>query len=111
MFGKFFNTTEVDTFADWLLLEVKKSLPPAFDPSARNIAQRVERLDKQLQQQTHAFCKSVKLNFYKKARLTDRVRQGMRSQGYPEPFIKSFAFDLIRRLQTVSDKQASARKK
>jgi hypothetical protein len=109
MFVKFFSTTEVDTFADWVLLEVEKSLPPASRPSAKIIEQRVDRLEKQLQQQTHAFCRSVKLNVYKKARLMDRVREGLRSLHYPEPFIKSFTYDLVRRIRTVSDKQAASR--
>jgi hypothetical protein len=104
MFGKFFSTTEVDKFADWIVSEIKNTLPPAFDPSAKNIAQRADRLDKQLEQQTKAFCKSTKLNIYKKARLTERVREGMSAHGYPAPFIKSFSFDLLRRIQTVSSK-------
>jgi hypothetical protein len=107
MFGKFFSTAEIDTFADWVLLEVEKSLPTASHPSAKIVEQRVDRLEKQLQQQTHAFCRSVRLNIYKKARLMGRVREGLRTLGYPEAFIKSFTYDLIRRIRTVSEKQAA----
>jgi hypothetical protein len=106
MFGNFFSTVEVDRFADWIVAEIKNSLPPAHDPTAKNIAQRADRLNKQIDQQTQTFCKSTKLNIYKKARLTQRVREGMSAHGYPEPFIKSFSFDLIRRIQAVSNKTA-----
>jgi hypothetical protein len=70
MFGKLFNTTEVDRFADWIVSEVRNALPPA----------------------------------HKKARLAARVREGMNAHGYPEPFIKSFSYDLLTRIQTVSSK-------
>lgn len=104
MFGSFFSTTEVDRFADWIVKEVKNSLPPAFDPSAKNIAQRAERLNKQIEDQTRVFLNSTKLNIYKKARLAARVREGMSAHGYPEPFVKSFSFDLLRRMQAASKK-------
>jgi hypothetical protein len=107
MFGKIFNTAEVDRFADWVVSEVRNSLPPAHDPSAKNIAQRADRLNKQIDEHTRAFCKSTKLNIYKKARLAARVREGMNTHGYPEPFIKSFSYDLLTRIQTVSNKAAS----
>jgi len=106
MLGKLFDTTEVDRFADWIVSEVKNALPPAHDPSAKNIAQRADRLNKQIDEQTLVFCKSTKLNIYKKARLAARVREGMNEHGYPEPFIKSFSFDLLTRIQAVSNKAA-----
>lgn len=101
MFGKFFNTTEVDEFADWVVSAVKGQLPAAHDPSAKNIAQRADRLNAMLEERTRAFCKSTRLNIYKKARLAARVREGMSAHGYPEPFVKSFSFDLLARLQSV----------
>ena len=104
MFGKFFSTTEVDRFADWIVSEVKKALPPAFDPSAKNIGQRADKLNKQIEDQTRVFLQSTSLNIYKKARLAARVREGMSAHGYPEPFVKSFSFDLLRRMQAVPKK-------
>jgi hypothetical protein len=104
MFGKVFSTTEVNRFADWIVNEVKNALPPAFDPSAKNIAQRAEKLNKQIEEQTRGFLKSTTLNIYKKARLAARVREGMSAHGYPEPFVKSFSLDLLRRMQAVSKK-------
>ena len=101
MFGKFFDTTEVDRFADWVVGEVKNALPAGHDPSARNIAQRADRLNKQIEQQTRVFCKATRLNLYKKARLAARVREGMDAHGYPKPFVQSFSMDLLRRIQAA----------
>ena len=106
MFGNFFDTTEVDRFADWVIGEVKRALPPAHDPSAKNIAQRADNLNKQIEQQTQVFCASTKLNIYKKARLAARVREAMDAHGYPKPFIQSFSLDLLRRIQATSNKAA-----
>jgi len=106
MLGKLFSTAEVDKFADWIVEAVRNELPPAHDPSAKNIAQRADRLNKRIEERTRAFCKSTKLNIYKKARLAARVREGMSSHGYPAPFIKSFSFDLLTRIQSASNKAA-----
>jgi len=107
VFGKFFDTTEVDRFADWVIGEVKNALPARHDPSAKNIAQRADTLNKQLEQQTQIFCKSTRLNIYKKARLAARVREGMDAHGYPKPFTQSFSLDLLRRIQAAYGRAAS----
>jgi hypothetical protein len=101
MFGSFFNTAEVDQYADWVITEVKRSLPPA---GAKNIADRAEKLNVSLAKKTAEFAGSTKLNIYKKARLAARVREGMNSLGYPESFVKSFSLDLVARLQAASKK-------
>jgi hypothetical protein len=82
-------------------------LPAGHDPSAKNIAQRADTLNKQLEQQTQIFCKSTRLNIYKKARLAARVREGMDAHGYPKPFTQSFSLDLLRRIQAAYSRAAS----
>jgi hypothetical protein len=106
MFGSLFNTAEVDRFADLILAEVKRSLPPGYVPGIKNIEERTERLNVTLAEKTGEFSRSTRLNIYKKARLAARVREGMSAHGYPEPFIKAFSLDLLRRLQAAS-KQVS----
>ncbi len=106
MFGSFFNTAEVDQFADSILDEVKRSLPPGHVPGMKNIEERTEKLDVTLEKKTREFKRSAKLNIYKKARLAARVREGMSTHGYPEPFVKAFSLDLLRRLQ-AAPKQSS----
>jgi len=102
MFGSFFKTAEVDQYADWIVAEVKRSLPPGYSPNSKNIGERADRLDASIAKKTVEFTRSTKLNIYKKARLAARVREGMSAHGYPEPFVKSFSFDLLTRLQAAS---------
>lgn len=99
MFGRLFDTSEVDKYADWVIEEVKRTLPPGLDPNMKNVAERAENLNQRIAQQTASLTQSTHLNIYKKARLAARVRDGMSAHGYPEPFIKAFSLDLIKRIQ------------
>lgn len=101
MFGSFFSTAEVDQFADWVVAEVKRSLPPA-GTRTKNVADRAEKLNVSIEKKTGEFVLSSKLNIYKKARLTARVREGLSSLGYPDSFVKTFSLDLISRLHAAS---------
>jgi hypothetical protein len=107
MFGKVFDTKEVDEYADWVVNEVKKQLPPTHSPGTRDIGQRAEKLNERIGKRTIEFSKSNKLNIYKKARLTARVREGMTEHGYPESFVKSFSMDLLARIAQAAKKPAA----
>jgi hypothetical protein len=107
MFGNFFKTADVDQFADWIVTEVKQALPAGFSPGTKNIADRAERLNASIAKKTVEFIRSTKLNVYKKAHLAARVRDGMSALGYPEPFVKSFSYDLLARLQAASKQPSS----
>jgi len=103
MFAKFFNTAAVDEFADSIVAEVKRALPPGYAPGTRNIAERADKLNTVITQRTADFTLgSARLGIYKKARLAARVREGMSAHGYPEPFVKTFSLDLLKRLQAAS---------
>jgi hypothetical protein len=102
MFGKVFDTTAVDEYADWILAEIKKQLPPGHSPGTKDIGQRADKLNERIALRTVDFSKTVKLNLFKKARLTARVREGMSAHGYPEPFVKSFSMDLLARIARAS---------
>jgi hypothetical protein len=99
MFGAIFNTSEVDKYADWVIEEVKRTLPAGFDPNMRNVAERADNLNNRIAKQTEKFVGTTKLNIYKKARLASRVRDGMLANGYPEPFVKALSMDLIKRIE------------
>jgi hypothetical protein len=104
MFGSFFNTADVDQYADWIVAEVRRSLPPG---GTKNVADRAEKLNLSIAKKTGEFAGSTKLNIYKKARLAARVREGMSALGYPESFVKSFSFDLLARLHAASKPHGS----
>jgi hypothetical protein len=99
MFGSFFNNTEVDQYADWIVAEVKRTLPPA---GTKNVADQAEKLNVSVAKKTGEFARSTKLNIYKKAHLAARVRDGLNALGYSEAFVKSFSLDLLSRLQKAS---------
>ena len=107
MFGDMFNTEEVDRYADWIVDELKRSLPPGFDADKDSVARRAAKLHERLAKHTSEFTQKTRLNIYKKARLAARVREGMGGLGYPAAFIKSFSYDVIARLQLSSGKPKS----
>jgi hypothetical protein len=104
MFGRLFDSSEADKYADWVLEEIKRTLPPGFDPNMKNVAERAENLNQRLAKHTETFTQSTKLNIYKKARLAARVRDGMIAHGYPEPFVKALSLDLIKRIEVAIKK-------
>ena len=106
MFASFFDTAQVDQYADWIVSEVKRSLPPGFDPSTKNTAENAHKMNERIAQRTGEFAKTTSLNVYKKAKLAARVREGMNAHGYPEPFVKSFSYDLLTRITLAAKRHA-----
>jgi cell division septum initiation protein DivIVA len=106
MFGRVFDTTEVDKYADWVIAEVQRTLPPGFDPNMKNVAERAESLNQRIAKQTETFTRSTSLNLFKKARLAARIRDGMNAHGYPEPFVKALSFDLLNRIRAATKAKA-----
>lgn len=102
MFGKYFDTSNVDKFADWVVEEVKRTLPATFDNTLTDVQKKVERLDKRIGEQASTFGKESKLNLYKKARLASRVQEGMSSHGYPQAFIRTFSLEVVRRVTVAA---------
>jgi hypothetical protein len=104
MFGRFFDTTAVDEFADWVVDEVKRTLPASLDSNLQNVAQKVDRLDKRIAERSVTFARTAKLNLYQKARLAGRVQDGMNAHGYPKPFVETFSMTIVKRVMAVSRK-------
>jgi hypothetical protein len=102
MFGRFFDTTAVDEYADWVVDEVKRTLPASFDPGLKNVSGKVDSLDRRLAARTESFTKASKLNLYQKARLASRVREGMSAFGYPKSFVQTFSMDIVKRVMVAS---------
>jgi hypothetical protein len=102
MFGKFFDTAEVDKFAELVLSEVERALPVGNDPNIKNVSDRTNTLDQRISRQLETFTQSTRLNVYKKARLTARVREALTRQGYPAKFVEAFSLDLLNRIQKAS---------
>jgi hypothetical protein len=105
MFGRFFDTAEVDRYADWIVSELKRALPSGFDSSSKKSAEQAQKLNERIDKRTAEFTQTVALNIYKKAHLAARVREGMNAHGYSEPFVKSFSYDLLGRIQLASNRR------
>jgi hypothetical protein len=104
MFARFFDTTEVDRFADWVVGEFKRELPPAKNRAHKNVSDRTNKLDQVIANKIRELSKTTKLNIYKKARLASRVREGLIALGYPDAMVKSITYDLIARVQARNAK-------
>jgi len=108
MFARFFDTAAVDEYADWVVDEVKRTLPAGFDPGLKNVSGKVDRLDRRLAERTDSFTRNAKLNIYQKARLASRVREGMLAFGYPKPFVQTFSMDIVKRVIAATRKRTTS---
>jgi hypothetical protein len=99
LFGKLFDTAEVDKYAELVVAEVKRALPAGYDHDIKNVSDRTNTLDQRITGQVETFTQSTKLNIYKRARLAARVREALTTQGYPDKFVEAFLLDLLNRIQ------------
>ncbi|MGA2190995.1 MAG: hypothetical protein ABSH33_20955 [Steroidobacteraceae bacterium] len=107
MIVSFFDTASTNEFADWIVAELKRAVPPeSGPPKKKKHAIRARELDENIARRVVEFTRTTRLNIYKKARLAARVREGMTAHGYPESFVKSFSFELLARLQTAARAKA-----
>jgi|SRR5580658_3295957 hypothetical protein len=108
MIARFFSTTETDEFADWIVAEVKRAAPP--DLASRDEKKKYKKkhairardMDENIARRVVEFTQTTRLNIYKRARLTARVREGLTGHGYPSAFVRSFSFELIERIQAAA---------
>jgi hypothetical protein len=106
MIASFFNTTKTNEFADWIVSEVKRAVPPDSAPRKKKHAIRAREMDENIARRVVEFTRTTRLNIYKKARLAARVREGMNAHGYPEAFVNSFSYELIARIQSAAKARA-----
>jgi hypothetical protein len=91
-----FDTKEVDAFAQSVVDELVKRLPPAsLQRPDRKAPDRVHRMTEALSNQVRDFARAQTPNFYKRARLGNRVKWGMREAGYAEEFVTAFTGELL----------------
>jgi len=93
---KWFNSQEVDKFADWLTAEIIKRYPPeGLDTDSKKSSQRLKKVLDSLFQRIEAFAEENVLNIYQRARLGNRVKWAMRDAGYPLAFSESFTHEVV----------------
>ena len=94
MFG-WFSTTEVDRFADSLVADMMKRVPPTSLSEARTSPKRFGRMTEVLSDQVRSFARAQRPNFYQRARLGNRVKWALKEAHYPEAFVDAFTTELI----------------
>ncbi|HYR34162.1 MAG TPA: hypothetical protein VEQ87_07730 [Burkholderiales bacterium] len=94
MFG-WFSTAEVDRFADSLVADMMKRVPPTSLSEARTSPKRFGRMTEVLSDQVRSFARAHRPNFYQRARLGNRVKWALKEAYYPEAFVDAFTTELI----------------
>jgi hypothetical protein len=92
-----FDTKQVDAFAQEVLDDLLKRVPPATLPLdyGKKTGERLHRLTEVMSNRMRAFAVTHRPNFYKRARLGNRVKWGMKDAGYPEAFVEAFTYELV----------------
>lgn len=94
---EWFNTKEVDAFAQWVIDDLRNRLPPAslgrYDAKT---ADRLHRMNEAVSGRARELAASRKLNIYKRGWLGNRLKWGLREAGYPGEFADAFAHELLK---------------
>jgi hypothetical protein len=94
-----FNTKELDEFADSLVAELLERVPPSGGKlSGTKAFQRVTRSFGATFARIDAFARSQRLNVYKKAHFANRIRWALKEAGYPEDFCATMTQELLMHL-------------
>ena len=95
IFG-WFDCTQVNAFADELVADlVKRVPPPVIESPAKKTVERLKRTSDMVFTRTQAFAREARPNLYKKAQLGNRVKWALREAGYPEEFIDALTYELV----------------
>jgi hypothetical protein len=97
MFG-WFNTKELDAFADALLAELRERVPPDTQVSGKKGFERATRTFGSAFARIDAFARDGRLNLYKKAHFANRVRWALKEAGYPDDFCATMTQELLMHL-------------
>ena len=93
-----FDTKEVDAFAQWVIDELRRRLSPDSlerPDRDRKMGDRVHRMTEAISDRAREMARSHQFNFYKRARLGNRVKWALKEAGYPEEFVTAFTTELI----------------
>ena len=93
---QWFDTAEVDELARSVVAELIKRVPPAsLDSPTKKAADRLRNTHDAIFARAGKFARTRKLNIYKKARLGNQFRWGLKTAGYPAEFVESWTHELV----------------
>jgi hypothetical protein len=107
MFSGWFDTKDLDTFADSVVADLRNRFPAAgLDLSDDKAVAKATRTLNTIFNQLGGLARSGKLNLYKKAHLGNRVRWALKDAGYPPGFVDAVTHELVTYVTLASRRQA-----
>ncbi len=107
MLGGWFNTQELDAFADALVADLVRRFPPSAEGSeGRKQFEKLRRTFGATFQRIDAYAASHRLNLYKKARFANRIRWALRDAGYPADFVRTMTQEAVAHMTLASRRKA-----
>ena len=97
-----FRTRDVDEFADALVADIRRRFPPTgIEAKGSKYAERIHKIHGALLAQIEGFAKGTRLSLYRKARLGNRVKWGLKDAGYADLFVDAFVHELLETTVTI----------
>ena len=92
---KWFDTKEVDGFADAIVKMFTSRFPPTeFAATGRKSEERFRKVHAALAREVTDYRVKHPLNIYQKARLANRFKWALKDAGYPDAFIDEITTEL-----------------
>jgi len=107
MILNWFNTGEVNAFAQTIVDELLQRYPPGgkdFEP--RKSTERLRKTHDAIFSRVDAFARSATLNTYKIAHLGTQVKFALKQAGYPKAFADTFVIELMAVVTTQKRKRS-----
>jgi hypothetical protein len=93
---QWFETKEIDEFAQSIAAELVKRAPPArLEAHDEKTSRRLRNTHHAVFSRAEQFARTHKLNIYKKARLGNQFRWALKEAGYPKAFVETWTYELI----------------
>jgi len=93
---RWFDTREIDEFAQLIAAELVKRVPPAtLDSHTKKAAERLRNTHEAIFARAGKFARTHKLNVYKKARLGNQFRWALKEAGFPREFVDAWTYELV----------------
>lgn len=103
MILRWFDTKEVDEFADSIVAELLQRFPPTgVDLATRKAIDRVMKNVERIGARVADFGRERKLNVYKKARFGNRIKWSLKEAKYPDLFVDVMTQELVTQLTLAS---------
>jgi len=101
-----FQTKELDEFADSIVARLIEILPPSgAAPSGKKAFERLRRQFGATFDRVDAFARTKPLNLYTKARFANRVRWALVEAGYAREFVATLTQELVTHLTLAARKK------